>query len=205
MKKIFFLAVSVLLLLQLSAQNCPKSIKVSGPTMDVEAGKSFQFIADISGLPEDLSVTYNWSISAGIITSGQGTSVITVEVGNNDETCTATVELGGLPKECNRSASATVSIKKAPEKIFTLTTVTNASLNDAIKRFISKTDLKNSRLSQNALVNVYAINTQQFAKIKTLIEKFFTANGILSYQYTIVNSGIAKAAAVEMFLIKNSY
>jgi len=83
--------------------------------------------------------------------------------------------------------------------------VTNAVLNDAVKQFINKTDLKNLKLSQNALVNIYAINDQQFAKIKAQIEKCFTANGILSFQYTITNSGMVKAALVEMFLIKNTY
>jgi hypothetical protein len=204
MKKLFLVTVSILALLELRSQNCPTSIKVDAPSMDVESGKPFQFSAMVSGLPQNLSVTYNWSISAGTITSGQGTSVITVEVGD-EGSCTATVEIGGLSKECRNTGSATVTIKKAPEKIITVNPVTNASLNDAIKKFISKTDFKNIMLSQNALVNVYSINSQQFAKIKTQIEKFFTANGILSYQYTVTDSGIAKAASVEMFLVKNSY
>lgn len=205
MKKLFLLAVAILSIVQLHSQNCPTSIRVNAPTMDIEAGKPFEFIAVINGLPKDLSVTYNWTVSAGTITSGQGTSVITVEVESNDENCTATVEIGGLPRECSSTGSATVSIKKAPEKIITVNPVTNASLNDAIKKFISKTDLKNLKLSQNALINIYAVNSQQFEKIKMQIEKFFTANNILSFQYTITNSGIVKAASVEIFLVKNSF
>src|SRR5437870_5712428 len=138
MKKLFLLALSILSLSALRSQNCPISIQVNAPTMDVEAGKSFTFIAIANGLPKDLSITYNWSISAGTITSGQGTSVITVEVGNDDANCTATVEIGGLPRGCSNSGSATVSIKRAPEKIITVNPVTNASLNDAIKKIIDK-------------------------------------------------------------------
>jgi len=171
--------------------------------MEVEAGRSFEFIAAVNGLPKDLSVTYNWSISAGIITSGQGTSVITVEAGNEDANCTATVEIGGLPRECSNASSATVSIRRAPEKIITVNPVTNASLNDGIKKFVSKTNLKDLKTAQTAAVKVYAINDQQFAKIKMQVEKCFTANGILSYQYTITNSGVAKTASVEMFLARD--
>jgi len=168
-----------------------------------ESGASFMFIAAVNGLPKDVSVTYNWSVSAGIITSGQGTSVITVEAGNDDANCTATVEIGGLPRECSNSSSATVSIKRAPEKIITVNPVTNASLNDAIKKFISKTNFKDLKLSQTASIKVYPVNDQQFTKIKMQIEKYLTANGILSFQYSITNSGIAKAASVEMFLVKD--
>jgi len=205
MKKISLLSILLLSLSALHSQNCPTSIKVFAPTMDVAGGKTFEFTAMVNGQPRDVSVTYNWSISSGTIVAGQGTTVITVEAGNNDDNCTATVEIGGLPKECRNTGSATVNIKKAPEKIFTVNPVTNASLNDGVKKFISKTDFKNSKLLHNALVNVYAINSQQFTKIKALIEKFFTANYILSYQYSIVNSGTAKAAYVEMFLVKNIY
>ena len=116
MKKLFLIAVSILSLLELRAQNCPTSIRVNAPSMDVEAGKSFEFVAVVNGLPKDISVTYNWSVSAGIITSGQGTSVITVEAGNDDIICTATVEIGGLPRECSSTASATANIRRTPKR-----------------------------------------------------------------------------------------
>ena len=58
-----------------------------------------------------MNVTYNWSVSAGTITSGQGTSSITVDTdGLGGQTVTATVELGGLDPSCARTGSCTTGI-----------------------------------------------------------------------------------------------
>ena len=204
MKKLNLLAIGILSLLHLTAQNCPTAITVTAPSTGV-AGKTFEMIADIKELPKDLSVTYNWSVSKGTITSGQGTSVITVDPGDEAGSCTATVEIGGLPKECNRTASSTVDISPAPEKIIATNVVTSVALNDAVKKFISKTDLKNLSVAQNAVVNIYATNAGQFKQIKTILEKAFTTNEILAYQYTIVDMGVADAVSVEFFRTRSAY
>jgi hypothetical protein len=67
------------------------------------------FTASVSGA----DVTYNWTVSAGTISSGQGTSSITVDTmglapGSN---VTATVDLGGVAPDCRgTSDSATGSL-----------------------------------------------------------------------------------------------
>ena len=53
---------------------CP-TISVSCPA-DVDLGAPITFTASGAG---DMNVTYNWSVSAGTISSGQGTSSITVD------------------------------------------------------------------------------------------------------------------------------
>ena len=204
MLRLNLLVAGILSLLHVHAQNCPASITVTAPSSQV-AGKTFVFIADIKELPKELSVTYNWSVSMGTITSGQGTSVITVDPGNESGSCTATVEIGGLPAQCTRVASATVDITAAPEKIIATNLVTAAALNDAVKKFISKTNLKNLTISQNAIVNIYATNAAQFKQIKTIIEKAFTSNKVLTYQFKIVDMGVAKVASVEFLREKGMY
>ena len=204
MKKLNLVAIGILSLLHLTAQNCPTAIIVTAPAT-AQAGKTVVFVADIKELPKELSVTYNWSVSMGTITSGQGTSVITVDPGNEPGSSTATVEIGGLPAACNRTASSTVAISPAPEKIIATNLVTSVALNAAVKKFISKTDLKNLSIAQNAVVNIYATNAGQFKQIKIILEKAFTANKILSYQYTIVDMGVADAAAVEFFRTRPAY
>ena len=49
-------------------------------------------------------VTYNWSVSAGAISAGQGTASITVDPPTG-EPVTATVEVGGAPTSCYGSAT----------------------------------------------------------------------------------------------------
>jgi len=84
---------------------------VSGPTDIVAPGTPITFSLDYSGGGDP---TYNWTVSAGTITSGEGTSSITVDTtGLTNENVTATVELGNLPRpdcSCPASASATAQV-----------------------------------------------------------------------------------------------
>lgn len=89
---------------------CP-TVSVSCPS-DVDDGAPLTFTANVSGGPSSLSPTYNWSVSAGTISGGQGTSSITVDTkGVGGQTVTATVELGGVDPACSRTASCSTSIK----------------------------------------------------------------------------------------------
>src|ERR1043166_3478093 len=74
---------------------CPTT-KVSCP-FEVKQGEKLIFIADVKGGDPNVTPTYNWTVSASAIESGQGTSSIQVntkDVGP-DTSITATVELGG--------------------------------------------------------------------------------------------------------------
>jgi hypothetical protein len=55
------------------------------------------------------SPTYNWSVSSGAITSGQGTPKITVEAPKGP--VTTTIEVGGMPPSCPAVSSATVDAR----------------------------------------------------------------------------------------------
>jgi len=60
-------------------------------------------------------VTFNWSVSSGTISSGQGTPSITVDTtGLGGQTVTATVEIGGLPPECDRARSCSFTVMTPP-------------------------------------------------------------------------------------------
>lgn len=79
--------------------SCP-TLSVSGPSGVTEPGQSMTFTATVTGGD---NVTYNWSVSAGTISSGQGTASITVDTTGlpRDSNVTATVELGGTDPACN--------------------------------------------------------------------------------------------------------
>ena len=59
---------------------------------------------------------YNWSVSAGTITSGQGTTSITVSTTKDDsgKSITATVEVTGLDPSCGKTASCTTGLPPRP-------------------------------------------------------------------------------------------
>jgi hypothetical protein len=72
------------------------------------------FVANVSGA----DVTYNWTVSAGQIVSGQGTSSITVSTTSEmaGQNVTATVEIGGsaIDPECHCTTSASETAPVAP-------------------------------------------------------------------------------------------
>jgi len=93
---------------------CP-TISASSPS-DVDQGSPITFTANVSGAGS--GVTYNWSVSAGTITGGQGTSSITVDTaGLGGQTVTATVEAGGFAAACNKTASSSTAVKTPDQKV----------------------------------------------------------------------------------------
>lgn len=70
-----------------------------------------------SGLRPDHRLTYNWTLSNGVITSGQGTSTIRIDT-SGEETVTAMVEVSGLSPKCDTKASfrSTPAIVSRPSK-----------------------------------------------------------------------------------------
>ena len=98
-----------------SGQDAPAScpaVKVSCPD-SVGVGADLTFTAEVSGGPSDITPTFNWTVSAGSIKSGQGTSTIVVDTtGTGGQTITATVDVGGFSRECSTSHSCTTSVEK---------------------------------------------------------------------------------------------
>lgn len=88
-------------------KDCP-TVTVSCPD-SVGYNQPITFTASINGAGG--SPTYNWSVSAGSISSGQGTSSITVDTtGVSGQSVTATVELGGWDPSCSKTASCTTQV-----------------------------------------------------------------------------------------------
>ncbi len=94
---------------------CP-TLSVDCPTDLIEVGQPITYRANVSGGDPSAAITYNWTVSAGTITSGQGTPTIEVSTAGlaGGGSVTATVELGGVAPECNRTASCTSNLKVTP-------------------------------------------------------------------------------------------
>jgi hypothetical protein len=86
---------------------CP-TVTVSCPDTGV-AGTPVTFTANVSAGDPNVTPTFNWTVSAGTISSGQGTSSITVDTTGVTGTVTATVEVGGYDRSCQTAASCTIS------------------------------------------------------------------------------------------------
>ncbi|HUR97818.1 MAG TPA: hypothetical protein VMZ26_07065 [Pyrinomonadaceae bacterium] len=95
---------------------CP-SLSVTGPAGVTERGGTMTFTANVSGGTAQ-NITYNWSVSAGTIASGQGTPSITVTAPSDAPNVTATVDIGlDVNCGCVTNASETAPVAAAPEAV----------------------------------------------------------------------------------------
>lgn len=87
---------------------CP-TISISCPTYISKPGDPVAFAVSLSGGDPSLNPTYKWQVSAGKIISGQGTPEIKVDTSETGgQSITATVEVEGMPPECDRSESCSL-------------------------------------------------------------------------------------------------
>lgn len=94
---------------------CP-TVRVSCPDT-VFVKEELSFVASVTGGDPNVTPTYNWTVSNGSISSGQGTSTIQLDMSEvaGDSTVTATVDVGGFARECSTSNSCTTSVMKKAE------------------------------------------------------------------------------------------
>jgi hypothetical protein len=91
------------------APSCP-TVDVSCPDT-VDVGQPVTFTASVTGGDAGVTPTFNWTVSAGTISSGQGTSTITVDTtGLGGQSVTATVDVGGFDRSCTTSDSCTTAV-----------------------------------------------------------------------------------------------
>jgi hypothetical protein len=94
---------------------CP-TVSVSCPDAPAE-GQPVTFTATVSGGSANVTPSYNWTVSAGRITSGQGTPSITVDInGLAGQTIRANLDVGGYNTPCPASCATSVQIPNNPRK-----------------------------------------------------------------------------------------
>jgi len=86
--------------------DCPK-LTITCPDELPKSGKTYLVKVRVEGADPTKKLSYKWSVSSGEIVDGQGTSILKVRFTKPWESLTATVEVGGLPTNCENTASCT--------------------------------------------------------------------------------------------------
>jgi len=115
MKQLIFL---IILALFFSFSAFAQTEKLPCPTIDisggapVDVGEPVSFTVALTNGAENLNVKYEWSVSSGIIASGQGTSTITIDTANilSGTSFTVKVKVTGLPENCKNIAEDTGAV-----------------------------------------------------------------------------------------------
>ena len=71
-------------------------------------GEPITFVASVNGGNPNAVPSYNWTIAAGRIIEGQGTSSIKVDTAGFGRTFTATVRISGFDQSCPTTASCSM-------------------------------------------------------------------------------------------------
>ena len=97
---------------------CP-AIEISCPT-NVALDQPITFTSRYTGgVPANVTPAYNWSVSAGTIIEGQGTSSIKVDTtGLGGQTVRATLSMGGYTLECSAECGVTIPLPKINSRKF---------------------------------------------------------------------------------------
>ena len=132
---------------------CP-SFTVTGPAGVTERGGMMTFTANVSGGTAQ-NITYNWTVSAGTIESGQGTPSITVRApsdGTTNVEATATITLD-VDCGCDKSESASgpVATPEGPVLIDEFGALPNDDIRGRLDQFFA--ELSNNPTNQGYIIN----------------------------------------------------
>jgi hypothetical protein len=179
---------------------CPQ-LSVTCPSA-VKAGEPATFTAAFTQGTPVVSETYNWTVSAGTITSGQGTSSITVDTaGVGGGSITATVEVGGVDPSCNRTASCTVQVEPVPVAR-KFDEYGNIRFNDEKARLDNYAiQLQNNPTDRGTIIGYGACEGEGLTRANRAKDYLVNTRGIDAGRIDTVDGGCRSALHVELWLV----
>jgi len=181
---------------------CP-TITPNCPTSEVEQGTPVTFSVDVRGGTPSVTPTYNWTVSAGTISSGQGTPSITVDTANTaGQSITATVELGGFDPSCGRTSSCTVAVKppqRAPRKF---DEYGNIRFNDEKARLDNfAIQLQNEPSSRGAIVGYGSCGAEGTTRANRAKDYLVNTRGIDASRIDVIDGGCRPDLLVQLWIV----
>lgn len=220
-KRSALLSAFALLLLNLSLQtsfvsaqqkqpakpDCPVT-KVTCPDM-VYINDPLVMTANVGGGDSNVTPTYNWSVSAGTIESGQGTSTIAISTKelSEDQSVTATVELGGYSRDCGygqSAASCTTSVMKRAEarKLDEYGKLLPKDENERLDKFTMELQMDPTA---QAYIIAYGGRVSRAGDAQKLADKakgyLVTKRGVDRDRIVTMDGGYREQPAIELWLV----
>jgi len=180
---------------------CP-TVSVSCPD-SVEFNQPITFTASVSGGPEGFTPTYNWSVSAGTISGGQGTSTITVDTaGLGGQPVTATVSLGGADPSCSTTNSCTTNVKPEAPKPRRFDEYGNIRFNDEKARLDNYAiQLQNEPGSTATIITYGTCAGEGQARGERAKQYLVNTRGIEASRITVVDGGCRADLTVQLWVV----
>ncbi|MEJ7618863.1 MAG: hypothetical protein WKF30_18250, partial [Pyrinomonadaceae bacterium] len=181
---------------------CP-SISIDCPTSVVPQGTAATFTANISG-GDTSAAGYNWTVSAGTITSGQGTNSITVDTTGVEGNLVATLNVSGLAATCPASSSCTIQVGPPPTAVefveFEFIAFDDAKAN--LDNFAIQ--LQNAPTSAGTII-VYAGPRDRAGEAQRVGDRLrnylVNQRAIEAGRITVMDGGLRERKTVELFTV----
>jgi hypothetical protein len=181
---------------------CP-TVSVSCPS-EVDPNQPITFTASVSGGDSSATYTYNWSVSAGTISSGQGTSTITVDTANlAGQSVTATVSIGGADPSCTgTTASCTTGVKPPKPIAQKFDEYGNIRFNDEKARLDNYAIQLQNQPGAAGTIIVYGTCTGEGQQRGDRAKDYLVnTRGIEAGRITVVDGGCASELKVQLWIV----
>jgi hypothetical protein len=180
-------------------------LSISAPT-EVQEGQPIEFNVKVSGGNRIADPTYNWTVSAGTITSGQGTSSITVDTtAMGGLTVTATVDVTGYLRRCRTSQSVTTAIRERKRSAMKLDLYGAIRLGDQKARLDNFAIQMQNEPGTHGYVIAYggrkSPSGTAAALLKTAKMHLTETRGIWFDRLVTINGGYREEPEVELWIV----
>lgn len=168
--------------------NCP---------VTVEEGTPLYFNVNVDGIALDIKPTYNWKVTPASISSGQSTPTIKVETrGQGNQIIRAELSVGGLP----HTVSCATMVKAAPYA-YKLEEFSSALGIDEKERRLRRFFLRlRAGLKESAYIIAYGRKGAARAEGQLARRYLVEANGIDSARVVVIDGGLRKETAIELWV-----
>jgi len=180
---------------------CPTVSVTCADSVDV--GSPITYTATVNGGPANMSATFNWSVSAGTITSGQGTSTITVDTANlGGQSVTATVSVGGADPSCSTTSSCTTSVKPPAAVATKFDEYGNIKFNDEKARLDNYAiQLQNQPGSQGTIIAYGSCAGEAQQRADRAKDYLVNTRGIEAGRITTIDGGCRSDLTVQLWIV----
>ncbi len=151
-----------------------------------------------------MTPTYNWSVSVGTISSGQGTSTITVDTtGIGGQSVTANVTIGGADPSCTgTTASCTTPVKPPPAPPRKFDEYGNIRFNDEKARLDNYAiQLQNEPGSQGTIIVYGSCAGEAQQRGDRAKDYLVNTRGIEAGRITVVDGGCRADLTVQLWVV----
>ena len=183
---------------------CPV-VSVSSPA-EVNEDDPITFTTSVKGGDSNVTPTFNWTVSAGTISSGQGTSVITVDTqGAGSMSVTATVSLGGYEARCRTTQSGTTGVVPKPppaRKFDQFGVLSQTDLTDHLDNFAIQ--LQSEPGARGYLIAFSGRTSpagSAAARLKTMKDYLVETRGIEFTRLVTINGGVRERSGTELWIV----